>query len=154
MITYQGNPPTVRPCRTKDALEHDIIDAWLCRTIYLRLSADNPLEAWLASGITMRLMEAASIRCQKNRASITSPSPESPLEKPSEQPVGLVKQAAQSLVRPFAITQHLYTWISYELDLTYFTCLETPTEYPSYASTQCDHTHKPLALLPTALSLA
>lgn len=72
----------------KDVLEHDIIDrAWLCRTIYQRLSADDPLEAWLASGITMRLIEAASIRCRKKRASIISPSPEIPQEKPSEQPV-------------------------------------------------------------------
>lgn len=36
-------------------------------------------------------------------------SPELPLEKTSEQSVGLVKQVAQTLVRSFSITQHLYT---------------------------------------------
>lgn len=120
-----------------NAPDADTVTAWVCRVIYLRLTA-APFAAWIASCTTMHMFEAAGVHRDAYKDDTA------------------LGQASSSLLPPvlgraFGVAQHLNTWISYDLGLSRVR-LEGPAAVPT-SSTNANYTDKLLELLPISLEL-
>lgn len=123
----ESTSPTTAP-------EPDIVTAWVCHTIYLRLTS-TPLAAWIASCTTMHMLEAAGLH----------------RDACSEETVLTRPRLSPSLRRAFGVAQHLNTWISYDLGLSRVD-LRSPEITPGPFANG-NYTNKLLELLPISLGL-
>lgn len=120
-----------------EALNHDIISAWVCRVIYLRVTS-TPLSAWLASCTTMHLSEAAGLH-------LAAPSDENVRALPSS------NNNPSTSRRAFGVAQHLNIWLSYELGVSRAGPAQPPI--PSETPAHGNYTNQLLSLLPASLNL-
>jgi hypothetical protein len=113
----------------------DLITGWICRVIYLRLTA-APLDAWIASCSLMHLIEATGLHTETSSGTVLATSPVCDSE---------------TRRRIFGVAQHLNTWISYDLGLSRVNICGAVAVAPS--AREGDYTDKLLSLLPTSTSL-
>lgn len=113
----------------------DRIVGWICRVVYLRLTA-APLVAWMASCTAMHLIEAAGIHREASSSSVLLTASDCNYE---------------TRRRLFGVAQHLNTWISFDLSMSrvalHGAASSPPPPRPG------DYTDKVLTLLPMSTLL-
>lgn len=117
----------------------DIITGWVCRVVYLRMTA-APLTAWVASCTAMHLIEAAGLHCELSNIPKTVLSPD-------------IIGDPDIRRRIVGVAQHLNTWISFDLGLPRVSFQQQPTNSIPLSAKPGDYTDKLLSLLPVSASL-
>ncbi|KAH7041438.1 protein RDR1 [Microdochium trichocladiopsis] len=79
-----------------------LVTAWVLRVTYLRITG-TPHAAWMASGILMHIVEAANLHCEPSEDSVF--------------PTTSIGETVDPDIRRriFGISQHLNTWMSFDM---------------------------------------
>ncbi|GAD93682.1 C6 transcription factor [Paecilomyces variotii No. 5] len=124
---------------TSEVPSIDIITGWVCRVVYLRMTA-TPLTAWVASCTAMHLIEAAGLYYEPTNLPKTVLSP-------------AVMGDPDMRRRLVGVAEHLNTWISFDLGLPRVSFQQQRSTTIPLSPRPGDYTDKLLSLLPVSASL-